>query len=92
MRSLYIAAYDVRHPRRLRMALNILRDFSTGGQKSVFECYLNKTEKSELLQRIEAALDIEEDSFALVRLNARGSVRTLGIAVTPSDPDFFYVD
>jgi CRISPR-associated protein Cas2 len=91
MRSLYIAAYDVRHPRRLRMALNILRDFSTGRQKSVFECYLNKTEKSDFLKRLEPALYTEKESVALVRLHPRGNVRQLGIAVTPSDPDFFYV-
>jgi len=37
-RQLYLAAYDVSCPRRLRKALYVLRGFASGGQKSVFEC------------------------------------------------------
>ena len=34
-RSLYLAAYDVAHPRRGRAALDLVKGYSTGGQKSV---------------------------------------------------------
>lgn len=36
----YLAAYDVSDPKRLQQALHVLRDYATGGQKSVFECFL----------------------------------------------------
>lgn len=39
-RQLFLAAYDVREPKRLQKALHVLRDYTCGGQKSVFECYL----------------------------------------------------
>ncbi len=40
-RTLYLVAYDVRRPSRLRKALRVLKDYASGGQKSAFECYLS---------------------------------------------------
>jgi hypothetical protein len=48
-RSLYLAAYDVADPRRLRAALGIVKGFSTGGQKSVHECFFTAGERTRLL-------------------------------------------
>lgn len=89
-RDLYLVAYDVRDPRRLRMALHCVKGYATGGQKSVFECFLTRAEQRELLANIRQALDATEDSFMLLRLDPRARVYTLGIAVTPEDPPFFY--
>lgn len=90
-RTLYIAAYDITASDRLRAALKVLRDYSTGGQKSVFECFLSDTEKCALLAEVAEVIDKEEDRFLLVRLEPRLPVVTLGIAVAPVDPDFYYV-
>jgi CRISPR-associated protein Cas2 len=90
-RQLYLAAYDVSDPRRLRQALHVLRDYATGGQKSVFECFLSQVEKRSLLVEISDVLDLTEDRFFLVRLDPRSKVRTFGIAVKPADPSFYYV-
>ena len=90
-RQLYLAAYDVSDPRRLREALLVLRNYSTGGQKSVFECFLSVAEKRALLNQIEAVIDLIEDRFFLLRLDPRSKVRTLGIAVRPADPAYFYL-
>ncbi len=89
-RSLWIAAYDVRDPRRLRRALHVLKGYATGGQKSVFECFLTEAERRRLLADIGAVL-APEDSFLLVHLDPRSRVRTLGLGVPPEDPPFFYV-
>lgn len=56
-RSLFLIAYDVRHPRRLRRVHQVLKDFASGGQKSAFECYLSLVERKELLQRVVQAMD-----------------------------------
>ena len=90
-RILYLAAYDVAEPRRLRLALQAVKDYATGGQKSVYECFLTDSERDALLAEVRGTLNDEEDRFVLVRLDPRSRVSTLGIAVTPADPDFFYV-
>ena len=90
-RSLYIAAYDIRDPKRLRDALRVLRNYSTGGQKSVFECFLSSTEKRALIGEVKSVIDETEDRFLLLRLESRAPVLVLGIAVPPVDPEYFYV-
>ena len=77
-RTLYIAGYDISNAKRLRLALAVLKEFSTGGQKSVFECFLTPAERAELVQRITAILDHEEDRFLLLRLDPRAEVRVFG--------------
>ncbi|MFM2007763.1 MAG: hypothetical protein RLZZ09_3418 [Pseudomonadota bacterium] len=90
-RLLHIACYDVSEDRRLRRALYVLRDYATGGQKSVFECFLTPSEKYELIDRVNEVIDPAEDRFLLLRLDGRRPVHTLGVARPPLDPDFFYI-
>lgn len=90
-RVLYIAAYDVSEPARLRKVHHVVKRFATGGQKSVFECFLTPTEREELLADARELLDEEEDRLALLRVEQRTRPMLLGIAVPASDPDFYYV-
>lgn len=89
-RTLYLAAYDISAPRRLRRVLGIVKDFATGGQKSAYECFLDKAEKHEILNRVLNSIDPHEDRFFLLRLKEKPRVHVLGIAVQPADPSFFY--
>lgn len=90
-RRAYLAAYDISDSGRLQKALRVVKDYSTGGQKSVFECFLSQAEHAELLTRVRATIDEKVDRFFLVQLSTRRAVRTLGIAAPPTDPDFYYV-
>jgi len=90
-RQLYLAAYDISCNRRLRKALYVLRGFSSGGQKSVFECFLTPAEKAQLLEEIGQVINPEEDRFILLQLAGAKHIRTLGKAVVPQDGSFFYV-
>jgi CRISPR-associated protein Cas2 len=90
-RSLYLVAYDVAHPRRLRATLELVRGYSTGGQKSVHECFLTAGEKARLLQDMALVLEEDEDSFLLLRLDPRARVLTLGKALEPMDTPYFYL-
>lgn len=90
-RSLYLAAYDVADPRRLRAALDLVKGFSTGGQKSVHECHLTEGERARLLQDVSLVLHENEDSFLLLRLDPRARVYTLGRALEPLDAPYFYL-
>ena len=90
-RQLYLAAYDISCNRRLRKALYVLRGYASGGQKSVFECYLNTNEKQLLLDKIMQIIEPDEDRFILLTLAGAKHIRTLGKAVLPQDGSFFYV-
>lgn len=90
-RRLYLAAYDVAHHRRLRLSLELVKGYATGGQKSAYECWLSEGEKSALLHDMALVLEEDEDSFLLIGLDPRSRVETLGTAETPADPDLFYI-
>lgn len=90
-RQLYLAAYDISCNRRLRKALRVLRGFASGGQKSVFECFLSAAEKARLLEEMQLVIDAEEDRFMLLKLSGAKHIRTLGKAVLPQDGSFYYV-
>ncbi len=90
-RALYLAAYDVTDADRLQAALHVLKGYASGGQKSVFECFLTARERLALLAEVRGVLDAAEDRFLLLPLPDAGGIRALGIAVRPSDPDFYYV-
>jgi len=90
-RQLYIAAYDISCNRRLRKTLYVVRGYASGGQKSVFECFLTPAEKAQLLDDINSIIDPVEDRFILLKLLGAKHIRTLGKAVLPQDGSFFYV-
>ncbi len=90
-RELHLAAYDISEPRRLGAALKLTRAYATGGQKSVHELYLTAAERTALVQDMGVLMDLETDRFLLLRLDPRSRVHTLGKALAPSDPDYFYV-
>ncbi|GAB4180371.1 MAG: CRISPR-associated endonuclease Cas2 [Rhodocyclaceae bacterium] len=89
-RDLFLASYDVADETRLRVALYLVKDYATGGQKSAYECFLSRAERITLVRDMELALDAGEDAFFLLRLDPRATVHALGIASVPEDPPFFY--
>jgi CRISPR-associated protein Cas2 len=89
-RDLYLAAYDVADPKRLRASLEFVKGYATGGQKSVYEIFLTPAERASLLLGMAQVLNEAEDSFFLLRLDPRSRVYTLGVAIEPVDPPYFY--
>ena len=90
-RLLHLACYDVSEPRRLIAALKLARVYATGGQKSVHELFLTPAERIALVEDMSALLALETVRFLLLRPAPRSRVPTLGKAVQPADPDYFYV-
>ena len=90
MRALYLIAYDVSDPQRLRRVHALVKAHAYGGQKSVLECWLTDTELATLLARLARTIRAEEDRLLALRLDGAARVRTLGIALPPADPHFFY--
>jgi CRISPR-associated protein Cas2 len=90
-RMLYLVAYDIAHPKRLRLISSVIKDYASGGQKSSFECYLSDLEKKRLKQDVTALIDLEKDAFAIIRLVNREAVDVLGKAVKPTDQYYTYL-
>ncbi len=89
--DLFIAAYDVCNPSRLRRVHQVVKSFATGGQKSAFECFLSSTERKELLASVRRELDLDEDRFALLKVEERAKPILRGIALPANDSSFYYV-
>jgi len=89
-RYLYLAAYDIAEPKRLHRMLVAVKGYATGGQKSVFECWLDSGEKRDLLTLSAVIMCLDEDRFMLLRLDPRQKPLLLGLAQPPADPAFYY--
>ena len=90
-RALYVAAYDIADPGRLRRIHHEIKAYATGGQKSVFECFLSPAEREELITEVRLLMAEEEDRFALLRVEERTQPVLLGTAIPAADPNFRYV-
>ncbi len=90
MRSLYLIAYDITDDKRLNRVRRLLKGYSTGGQKSVYECFLTDGEKDLVTILLRSLIDPDEDRVHLFVLDSRSRTHTLGIALQPKDPSFFY--
>lgn len=90
-RSLWLVAYDVRCPRRLAVVLDLVKAWSTGGQKSVHECWLTPTEFRSLHARLCGAIALGEDNLMFVQPEPKAGVRVLGVGVAPRDQRYFWI-
>ena len=89
-RTLYLIAYDIADDRRLSNVHHFLKGYSTGGQKSVYECFLTDSEAGLLRTQLSMLIESEEDRVHIFSLDGRSRTHTLGIALQPKDPAFFY--
>ena len=90
-RILYIVAYDIRKPERLNRVRYFLKGYSTGGQKSVYECFLTEGELKFITRKLNNIIREDEDRVHIFVLDGRSKTHTLGTAIQPKDPSFFYI-
>lgn len=83
-RALYLAAYDVAEPGRLAAALDLVRGYSTGGQKSVHEIYLTMPICCSRWPGSSTKLQIASCCCASIR--ERALVRSVGVFNPPTHP------
>ncbi len=89
-RDLYLVAYDVADERALRRMLKLVKGYATGGQKSVFECWLNAAERRGMLDAAGRTICVETDRFLIIRLDPRQRPMLLGRAEPVVNPWFFH--
>lgn len=90
-RTLYIIAYDIRDERRLNRVRYFLKGYSTGGQKSVYECFLTEGELRFVVSKLRRMIFETEDRIHIFQLDGRSRTHTLGIALRPKDPSYFLI-
>jgi CRISPR-associated protein Cas2 len=87
MQQFFLATYDVSLNRSRRRVHKAVREQSSGGQKSMYECHLSLGERFSLLTAAEQRLDADTDSFILIRLDPRLRSIQLGAAQPPLKAD-----
>ncbi|HOP86229.1 MAG TPA: CRISPR-associated endonuclease Cas2 [Syntrophorhabdaceae bacterium] len=90
-RTLYLIAYDISNERRLAKVHDFLKGYSTGGQKSVYECFLTEGELGYIKEALMEIINEEFDRIHIFTMDGRSRTHTLGIAVQPHDPAYFYI-
>lgn len=68
MRHLFIVAYDISHPKRLRRVFHILKGYGQHLQLSVFRCDLSASQRLQLAAKLGKTIDHDEDQVMFVDL------------------------
>lgn len=90
-RTLYLVAYDITSEKRLRNVREFLKGYSTGGQKSVYECFLTDGELKFVTSKLKRLIFALEDRVHIFQIDGRSRPQVLGIALNPKDPSYFYI-
>lgn len=88
--QLYLISYDIASCRNRARALHHLQHHATGGQKSVYECWLDADQLHEARQALSPLL-AGDDRLLIARLDPRAIVHTLGVAAAPCGDPLVYV-
>ena len=90
MRQLHLISYDISANKSRNRALRAIRGNAIGGQKSVYECWLDVGELTSVRDEIEELIDDATDRVLILRLDPRAAVYTLGVGTPPTDGELFY--
>ncbi|MBI5639746.1 MAG: CRISPR-associated endonuclease Cas2 [Nitrospirae bacterium] len=90
-RTLYLVAYDITGDDRLNQVRHFLKGYSTGGQKSAYECFLTDGELKFVMTNLSGLIDDAEDRVHICQMDDRSRTHVLGIALQPKNPEYFYV-
>ena len=87
----YAISYDIRDDRRRSSIGKTLEKYGTRVQRSVFECDLTSDQFQELLQKLEALVNAEQDSLRCYPLcNAcSGNIMHVGGIPIARDPAYY---
>jgi CRISPR-associated protein Cas2 len=86
----YIIAYDIVDDRKRARAADTLKDYGLRIQKSVFECNLKEPDRDELIKKLKAIIDANEDSALIIPLcgTCLTETQTIGLAIKRIEEDF----
>jgi len=88
--AIYLAAYDVSSPSRLRRVGKCVKAWKAAGQKSAAECWLEPRQRDFLMARVDAIIDRSQDKFHMFRMDPRQEPLLFGTA-RPTKPGLFII-
>jgi CRISPR-associated protein Cas2 len=91
MRQLYLISYDIRDSARRTRVMQSIKGNAVGGQKSVYECWLDDSELTHARHALEDLIDQDIDRVFITGLDPRAAIHTLGMGTPPEDGDMFYL-
>lgn len=88
---MYLIAYDIAHRKRLYRVAQIMKDYGTRVQRSVFECRLDARRLQQLLGRLKPVLKQREDKVQVYHLCQVCECRLAeyGQGALASEPDVY---
>lgn len=91
MKQLYVIAFDVCDPRRLRKVATCLEDVGLRVQHSVFECFLSRPDLNRLIRRLCRKIAPEEDKIMVFPLCPKDEnrIQVDGGSYERQDQDYF---
>jgi CRISPR-associated protein Cas2 len=89
-RPLYICAYDISSDRIRARACKYLKNFASGYQKSVFECFLDESDCDAIMKHMSALLQ-NGDRFVMFKTAVLACYATLGIGYRADDELIHFV-
>lgn len=91
MRKLYLIGYDVSDNATRQRVLRAIKGNAIGGQKSVYECWLDEGELDAARSELQQLVGTGNDRVIVTCLDTRAAIHTLGVAVAPHDGSHFYM-
>jgi CRISPR-associated protein Cas2 len=90
---LTVVSYDIVDDRRRTRLANVLKDFGTRVQFSVFECRLDSGQLDILARRLRQVIDESKDSVRIYRICQECVTKAaiLGAGELSEDPDVYVV-
>ena len=67
-KNFYMITYDIGDEKRLQKVHRFLKNYGTGVQKSIFECWLTEKELQKVINWLENFINKEEDRVRIYRL------------------------
>ena len=89
----YLVCYDISDDGRRQQVSELLLDYGTRLQESVFQCILESDLADQMRQRLEHTIDAASDSLLIFLLCEMCATRILdlGIARRLEDPEFYII-
>ena len=89
----YWVCYDIADDRRRQRLSDVLLDFGTRVQESVFQCLLDPALAEEMMARVRRTIEEHTDKVHVVAVcdACAGRVVVYGIAMQASDPEYLIV-
>jgi CRISPR-associated protein Cas2 len=87
----YLVCYDISEDRRRQRLVDVLLDYGTRVEESVFECVLEASLAEQMIERIHKAVDTVEDKVLVYGLceSCADKVQILGPVERPAQAEFY---